>query len=69
MIDESIFDVWLSTRLVDNVNILGNTSYGKHGNLYYAEFRVKNASAMSKYFDNFKKKNIELKVLVNDLYE
>ena len=62
MIDEPQFDLWLSTRLVKD----NKTGFINH---YYAEFRVKNETVLSKYKKKFKQNTIELQLLVNDLYE
>ena len=59
MIDEPHFDLWLSTRLVNNKSsTLGD---------YYAEFRVKNETIMSKYADRFIEGGIKLEILCHDL--
>ena len=58
MIDEPQFDLWLSTRLVKN-----------DVNNYFAEFRVKNESVLSKYKKKFEQNSIQLQLLVNDLYK
>lgn len=58
MIDEPGFDLWLSTRLINN-----NQSYGD----YYAEFRVKNETIMSKYHEKFRENEIKLEILCRNL--
>jgi hypothetical protein len=59
MIDEPQFDLWLSTRLV-------NEKFSSFGD-YFAEFRVKNETIMSKYFEKFINNSIKLEVLCHDL--
>lgn len=64
MIEEPEFDMWLSTRLV-NEKLKPASSF----NNYYAEFRVKNETIMSKYEKKFEQHGIKLQLLVNDLFK
>ncbi len=63
MLDETQFDLWLSTRLISQ-KTLNNTKFD-----YYAEFRIKNSTVLSQYSDEFDMRGIMIKILVEDLYE